>query len=554
MLYSRKAAVVAMTGALVACGGGGGSSSSSSGGALVAGTLEGPVAGLRYETGTESGMTDASGAFSYREGQQVRFYVGDILVGEAQGAESLTLLDLVGVDAPPVTAREVRATANLIESFTLATPFEVAANIASFLYTLDDDMDASNGIVIPAELHTLAAGRSINFALTYDKFPDHYPLMKLLGEAHLNDIWLQDRPLRKPGYAMDDLYASLGLVPEVSLESERMIDNDNDGVIDSSEQRSYSARGLQTVHWTDADNDGSPDNGVIHRYENSTGFLERVSIENYEQNEYQAQNYSHNSRGLLRSIGYDDDNDGVTDRITRYAYNDYGQVLSSSIDENVDGVIDVKRTLVYDVHGNRINRLIDADNDGAIDARVVFQYDSNNCLTLLEEYKEPGATLNRHQRSVCNDQAQSISNAFDDNGDGIDDERNTIEYNANGQRTRISTDNGADGTVDYYLEYSYNSDGHLTEVLWKDGITEEVFRSESYTLDELGNIVLLSRDSNGDGTPDLTQETTYDLDGSPLVQMTDNDGDGSVEKRIVFSNIQKNGWSPILFLSGNVSL
>src|SRR5690606_30788163 len=63
---------------LAACGGDSGSDTvvGPSWGPLTSGVLEGPVTGLRYETGSESGITDESGTFSYRVGQRVHFYIG----------------------------------------------------------------------------------------------------------------------------------------------------------------------------------------------------------------------------------------------------------------------------------------------------------------------------------------------------------------------------------------------------------------------------------------------------------------------------------------------
>ena len=69
---------------LTACssGGGGGGSNGLRTGRFV----DGPVSGLYYETATQAGQTDAQGTFEYRSGETVRFYVGDILIGEATGA------------------------------------------------------------------------------------------------------------------------------------------------------------------------------------------------------------------------------------------------------------------------------------------------------------------------------------------------------------------------------------------------------------------------------------------------------------------------------------
>ncbi|UCC55412.1 MAG: hypothetical protein JSU75_08545 [Gammaproteobacteria bacterium] len=76
---------------------------------VAAGTgqfIDGPVEGLYYESGVLSGTTGRQGEFQYEPGQPVRFYLGDILLGEAaRGAPVITPLDLVengSIDTPAV--------------------------------------------------------------------------------------------------------------------------------------------------------------------------------------------------------------------------------------------------------------------------------------------------------------------------------------------------------------------------------------------------------------------------------------------------------------------
>ena len=57
--------------------------------------LDSAVVGLNYQTPTRSGKTNAKGEFSYLAGENVRFPVADIVLGEAKGAASITPLSLV---------------------------------------------------------------------------------------------------------------------------------------------------------------------------------------------------------------------------------------------------------------------------------------------------------------------------------------------------------------------------------------------------------------------------------------------------------------------------
>ena len=46
--------------------------------------VDAPVQGLYYESGTLSGFTDRDGRFQYEEGGEVRFFIGDIPLGEPE--------------------------------------------------------------------------------------------------------------------------------------------------------------------------------------------------------------------------------------------------------------------------------------------------------------------------------------------------------------------------------------------------------------------------------------------------------------------------------------
>lgn len=111
------------------------------------GRVAGPIAGLRFETPTCSGVTDHVGTFQFRSGEIVTFSVGNVVIGTARGAERLTVADLVA-----------RVDGNLDK---LADPG--LTNIARFLLTLDRDGNPDNGITLPVEVHELVGDRAIDF-------------------------------------------------------------------------------------------------------------------------------------------------------------------------------------------------------------------------------------------------------------------------------------------------------------------------------------------------------------------------------------------------------
>ncbi|SDX01495.1 adhesin [Nitrosomonas communis] len=99
-----------------------------------------PVAGVAYTTSSgSSGTTDAQGMYRYNHGDNVKFQLGELIIGD------------------------IKATG-------IVTPIELAAgnenklqNLPVFLQSLDSDNDLSNGISIPAEA-TAALKSTLNLA------------------------------------------------------------------------------------------------------------------------------------------------------------------------------------------------------------------------------------------------------------------------------------------------------------------------------------------------------------------------------------------------------
>ena len=61
----------------------------------LTGILAGPIAGLKYRTPTESGLTTEEGEFRYRAGERVAFFLGGNPIGSVVGASRVNLAQLV---------------------------------------------------------------------------------------------------------------------------------------------------------------------------------------------------------------------------------------------------------------------------------------------------------------------------------------------------------------------------------------------------------------------------------------------------------------------------
>ncbi len=146
------AAVLLPLGAgLTGCGG---DSSSSSEPQVYNGTfVDSPVAGLGYQGDhTSASVTDTNGRFQYREGEILTFAIGDLVLGQATGAEVVTPLD---VTEGAANAQDPAVINRLV-----------------LLQSLDADGDLNNGIQITEGIRAEVSANAgdLDFSLTPEDF------------------------------------------------------------------------------------------------------------------------------------------------------------------------------------------------------------------------------------------------------------------------------------------------------------------------------------------------------------------------------------------------
>ena len=119
---------------LIGCGGGSGSTSPSS---SNSGTfVDVPTKNLKYVTPTLSGYTDENGKYQYKDGEKVKFYLGDLFLGEVTGGEIVTPYTLAG-------------------DTNISNPSQTAKNIARLLQSLDSNQTDEDRILLPESVKTL---------------------------------------------------------------------------------------------------------------------------------------------------------------------------------------------------------------------------------------------------------------------------------------------------------------------------------------------------------------------------------------------------------------
>ncbi|MDD5118076.1 MAG: cytochrome c3 family protein [Sulfuricurvum sp.] len=141
--------VVTATLLMVGCGGGGSGGSTTTSSVSTATFIDSYVAGLEFDTSTESNVTDNNGNFRFTDGESVTFHIGNLYLGSAKPKDGkVTPLDLVGTtdSSDPKVVRMLRT-----------------------LQTLDSDGDPTNGITIdPSVTATLKGQTRIDMSTASD--------------------------------------------------------------------------------------------------------------------------------------------------------------------------------------------------------------------------------------------------------------------------------------------------------------------------------------------------------------------------------------------------
>jgi hypothetical protein len=181
---------------IIGCGGGGdgGGSPSAASPTVETGTfLDSPVQGLSYETATQSDVTDANGTFKYQTGETIKFFLGDILIGQATAKKTMTPIDLV-----PGATNEMHQT---------------VTNICRLLQSLDYDSNPDNGIYITQQIRNEIEGRTIDFNMSTAEFGADADVIALFNTLNaMNAFSIRaDRTLCTAQQAQNHLRETLGI-------------------------------------------------------------------------------------------------------------------------------------------------------------------------------------------------------------------------------------------------------------------------------------------------------------------------------------------------------
>ncbi len=546
------------------------SSNKSDSSSTLTGQFDGiSIEGLSYETASHSGKTTASGQFSYEPGESIQFSIGSTLIGDSIPAEdSLALHQLLPITVLPTNFGEFNTLFYQASHKAERDNFHHFNNLLTVIFSLDNDANPLNGVVIPAEVSDLMKDVEINFDQHLKTFAGKHSSRYGKGDDTLRKVthlgtaagWLSRGDLYAFGlglqryYQANDIESNFYMATEQSTYSDmntepdsivsyvfdeygniprKSTDNNGDGNLNNIRTATFNDNNKYLTESTDSNGDGDSNYGYLYEYDT----FGNPTKQSYDSNGDGAINsintLTFNEYGFNTRSETDSDNDGDLDAITVTTFDDRGNATSELQDNDGDGVFDSANFNSHDSNGNRIRTEYDDENDGSIDSLEVSTYDSNN--NRLTQYYDSGADgdYDRLYVSTYNLDGNRLVQTRDNDGDGTVDEITTETYNDAGLQITYSRDDNADGTAESTSFYGYDAQNNLNysgSDFDGDGIADS---TNHYTLDDAGNILRIDTvQSNGN---EQTLLRTYNEFGNQLTSSIDNGADGLVNTLTTYS-------------------
>lgn len=534
---------------IVACGG---SSSSDSADSDVTSVSTGtvgpiPIAGLAFSTPSVEGITNDAGEFSFRDQEQITFRLGDIELGTTSAAASITLLELQG--AAVLTSVE-----EIIDAFESNTSFLGGANLIRLLTTLDDDLDALNGIRISEETISVLAGSAINFGESPRAFAYSQTVVDTL-DALGRQIMPLDRalafyyqasavalldgnlPLSRRTRQVTEFDASVALVlgfpssertynSAGDLLEEVSISQDQSGS-DRVSTYFYTASGLQSGREDRID--GQTVSTVESTY-NTAGELTSRLFTQFSPATTSSREITRDDRGRAIEEFSQSSTNPEFDSMIRREFDEQDRVVRIDVDAGNDGVIDSTTISRYDDVGRLIEQTLDSRSSflgfpvtsapPRLGLSAIDDFDPTSPFPSVfavfsSAPTQPGGqVLTSTTRFRWSDDGFLTAREVDRNRDGVADTIAHYEY-SEGRLISYTFDADGDGSAEQEIAYEYDSTGNLVRVTdsqREGGATRLDVRSIVYNAQGQRVQMSFQNDPNS-GVGDLEQRFEYDALG-----------------------------------------
>lgn len=504
MSLLRALFLVSIAVSLGACSNGSDSNRGDSGETVLTGQLiDSAIGGVRYTTETLSGVTDNQGKFEYLQGETVRFYLGDLMLGDARGAAIVNLFDLVDGVSPAAGI----ALKKVIGERPQGPSFHTVINLATLLQTLDKDGNPENGIEISPDVAALFSPNSIDFNQHWQDFSYDHSVIEAMVEAKVRNVLDSARQLRKPWQATAHLYKSLGIDSNLRVANgESTPDFISNYVFDDEGKLTHleydrGANGTQdevTVYTYDGAGNrirleqftgggDKPDYVADYTYDPAGNQIGRTVAFKGNTLTAETSTYNYDANGNRTREQSNTSGDDMPNRISNFTYDADDNLTRTVQDDNGDDQPDIIYTYLYDPAGNRVRAELDDTHDNTADTITTNEYDADGYLIRSEQVDTVGKT-------------KRVS---------------TYEY-ANGKQIRAEHVYQGNGSADQTIVSAYDADGNLQRV-------------EFYT--------------NGNNKPDQIHTTVYGADGYAVRREEYSDANSEPD-RIVTVNyaVNADGW------------
>lgn len=406
--------------------GSGGSGGSAPAPAVVSGQIiDSLVQGLDYRAASSSGLTDASGTFSYSAGEAVSFSIGDLALGSLSGKPIATLLDLV----PGARIEEFFYNPDWDGTSDSSGVYgriknQRVKNIARFLQSIDSDCNLLNGIQITSQIRAEVSPRVIDFDQSASAFGADPVMADLFSRLNAAGAFAAgcSGALRPERVAESHLVRS---IYDTWMLAGGSIDSDGDGTVDDTRQTLRDAHDRVTEYAL-------------------FGFAKMYN------------DYDDVNRTV--TIRRDDNGDGTIDYVWRTTHDEQRRVVKEEEDYNGDGVYDNETTIERDIFGRETGRFWIAVATGQT-YRYTYQYDADGNLVLeLTDSGDDGSidyetrytyVGGKRTKEERRDGALYSTRLYTYSGDNL-----TLE----------TTDVHDDGVLDYRTEYAYDANDNLLTI------------------------------------------------------------------------------------------
>ena len=525
-------------------------------GSLTGILVDSPVSGLVWETPTRRGVTGLNGGFYYEQGEAVRFFLGDTLLGEVTAQAQVTPFDLAGsavvTGVPAIT--EVLASKD--------DPFNTVINIAVLLQSLDRDANSDNGIEVTPQVAALFQGVSIDLNQHWKVFLEDIRLRYALAQANALGLFDVPRGVSSPALAIQHLYQTLGIDARTFGLSLEQSDEAGDGTPQDISKWQYDINGNVTRR------ESSVSDGRLQGYESWTydalGSNTRYESEDFGQQATYSRAY--NALGNLSQHQADVDGDGVQDihDSWAYQYDEGGNLIRAEREDFADtgdGTIGSLTIYKYGLNG----RLIRTESSGGDLRRTVevlgipdIQYlEFAQSYSVSREYDGNGVLVGDVRDGFNAELGRNTeTRQFDTYGNAIRVESRLeqyasseplqisvfayqYEYDGDGNVIRKVSDTDNNGKADEIASYQYDADGNVTREAFDADANGNPDLIKKYAYDALGNLTRFELDHNADGTADEIESWPYryeyDNQKNLVRRLLDQNGDGRPNETVSYT-------------------